>query len=248
MCLHYNMDNRIGNDIDTTKPSEYVARHQRLSLYLWQFQIQKPIFLPNFQKSGSGRPCPHISEPFGGRRTKGGSWATLGLFGLKSILYPLSAHHGSQTPMPAELQLSLANGRWWWETGSQEEGISLVLGWPKLLFGFPIRWYRKTGMNKLANSTFLTPFALHGISAAAVSPLWAQILWERALLCRTSVTPDLPWCFILGVVVDSCCVFIFGRTKIRMKQVRLIWGQILSLCTILIFALSLIFFCINLDF
>lgn len=248
MCLHYNMDNRIGNDIDTTKPSEYVARHQRLSLYLWQFQIQKPIFLPNFQKSGSGRPCPHISEPFGGRRTKGGSWATLGLFGLKSILYPLSAHHGSQTPMPAELQLSLANGRWWWETGSQEEGISLVLGWPKLLFGFPIRWYRKTGMNKLANSTFLTPFALHGISAAAVSPLWAQILWERALLCRTSVTPDLPWCLILGVVVDSCCVFIFGRTKIRMKQVRLIWGQILSLCTILIFALSLIFFCINLDF
>ena len=230
MCLHYNMNYHIGNDIDTTKPSEYVARHQRLSLSLWQFQIHKPIFLPNFQKSGSGRPCPHISEPFAGRRTKGGSWATLGLFGLKSILYPPSAHHGSQTPMSAELQLSLANGRWWWETGRQEEGISLVLGWPKLLFGFPIRWYRKTGMNKLANSIFLTPFALHGISAAAVSPLWAQILWERALLCWTSVTPDLPWCLILGVVVDSCCVFIFGRTKTRMKQVRLIWDQILSLC------------------
>ena len=230
MCLHYNMDYHIGNDIDTTKPSEYVARHQRLSLSLWQFQIHKPIFLPNFQKSGSGRPCPHISEPFAGRRTKGGSWATLGLFGLKSILYPPSAHHGSQTPMSAELQLSLANGRWWWETGRQEEGINLVLGWPKLLFGFPIRWYRKTGMNKLANSIFLTSFALHGISAAAVSPLWAQILWERVLLCWTSVTPDLPWCLILGVVVDSCCVFIFGRTKTRMKQVRLIWDQILSLC------------------
>lgn len=65
------------------------------------------------------------------------------------------------------------------------------------------------------------PFALHGISAAAVSPLWPQVLWDRTLLSWASVTSDLPWCLILGVVVDSFCVFIFGRTKTRMKQVRL---------------------------
>ena len=58
-------------------------------------------------------------------------------------------------------------------------------------------------------------------------------LQQRYLLCGCrscgtdpafvlgSVTPNLPWSLVLRVVVDSCCLFIFGRTRTRMKQVRL---------------------------
>lgn len=66
----------------------------------------------------------HLSEPLGGRWIEWNAWAILGLFGLRSILCSPCGDHGSQVPTSAELPLSLANGRCWWEPGRQEEGIS----------------------------------------------------------------------------------------------------------------------------